>query len=279
MRIKSRITIRFKNEADAKYALTILPGNYAAPFYVFNVFNDTDEYRELMDFITLPSIASFHVIEDEVFSQSELLSAPMLRMVPNGHRGGYPQPEAGGRDKNFLSVSYDLQTGCSHCSNGLLQNRPLRLRGNTNLGKILDISGIHWLREYIVSKRLMELIKSTNLTGCEFWPIIKHGSNTYFEDIFQLKITGCMPPMAAATQIVIAPKSNLQKCNCGFVSVDGRIHYHTKDLADVTDFALTQEWFGGNYEFWRWPFMSQKAYRLFSDNNIRGIRYYPPATI
>lgn len=279
MRIKSRITVRFKNEDDAKYALKILPGNNASPFYIFNVFNDTDEYRKLMDFITHPSIASFHVIEDEVFSQSELLSAPMLRMVPNGHRGGYPQPEAGGRDKNFLSVSYDMQSGCSHCSNGLLQNRPLRLRSNTNLGKTLDISGIHWLREYIVSKKLKELIELAGLTGCEFWPIVKHGTNTHFEDIFQLKITGNMPPMAAATEIVTTSKPNSLKCSCGIVSVNGSVHYHAHDLADTPDFALTQEWLGGNDECWRWPFMSQRAYRLFLDNNIRGIRYYPPAFI
>ena len=67
------------------------------------------------------------------------------------------------------------------------------------------------------------------------------------------------------------------KYGCGALYVEGRIHYRACDIAEIPDFALTQEWLGSGYEFWRWPFMSHKAYQLFYEKKIKGIRWYPPA--
>ncbi len=283
MRIKSRFVFDIPNEEDAKKIYQIakvkFPLKRSTRLYILEIFTDTEEYRELLAFLEHIPPEFVQETEDEVFTQQELLNAPLLRMVPNSHRGGYPQPQDGRREKNYWGCSFDLQSGCQTCSKGLLQNRPLRLSGGIRMGKSIDISGIWALREYVVTRRLRDLIEEANLTGCEFWPIIKHGSGVPFEDLFQLKITGSLPPMAPQTIFHFNPKSFTCKSGCGILTIEGRVHYRASDIADVPDFALTHEWLGGNYEYWRWPFMSHKAYQLFYDNKIKGIRYYPPAIV
>ena len=129
--------------------------------YILDLFSDTPEYKNLMTYLEEKRI-DFHKTEDEVFTEQELWDAPLLRMVPNAHRGGYPQPIHGGKEKDYLSCSFDLQTGCpgSRCTRGLVQNRPLRLSGGIKMGKTNDISGIWWLRDYIVTQKLRDRIEA-----------------------------------------------------------------------------------------------------------------------
>lgn len=253
--------------------------NLPSKFNVIEVFKDAPEYEILLGELNRAGI-DYVLDEDEVYTKSELLQSPILRIVPNGHKGGYPQPEGGGKEENYQSFSFDLNTGCPYCTNGRLQNKPLRLKSSVNFGRNFDISGIWWLRELIVSKKLKELIESSNLTGCEFWPVIKHGKNVPFDDIFQLKITGELPAMSERAEIIHKPftKDYLNVCpyGCGSKFIEGSVCYRGEDLDGVSDFALTKEWFGVNDEFWRWPFMSQKSYRLFVENKIKGVRFYPP---
>jgi hypothetical protein len=145
------------------------------------------------------------------------------------------------------------------------------------------ISGIWWLRELIVTKEVKSILESEKLTGCEFWPVIKHGKNIPFDDIFQLKIIGELPPMDEKTDIrhKVSWREGLRMYKpcpngCGCRWIEGSVYYKHDDLINVPDFALTKEWFGLNDEYWRWPFMSQKAYRVFLDNDIKGVRFYPP---
>ena len=249
--------------------------------YILDLFSDTPEYKNLMTYLEEKRI-DFHKTDDEVFTEQELWDAPLLRMVPNAHRGGYPQPIHGGKEKDYLSCSFDLQTGCpgSRCTRGLVQNRPLRLSGGIKMGKTNDISGIWWLRDYIVTQKLRDLIEAAELTGVEFWPIVKHGSGQPFEDLFQLKITGVLPPMSPKTVIEFDSLTGYKfacEYGCGARTVKGRVHYRACDIASIPDFALSQEWFGSGLEKWSWPFMSHRAYQLFHDNKIKGIRWYPPA--
>lgn len=284
MRIKSRFLCTIMDEAEAKKLYEVAgikfkPCIENSAMYVLEVFNDTDEYLKVLEHFKTHPPKIVTKTEDEVFTQEELLSAPLLQMVPNAHRGGYPQPISGERQIDYLRCSYDMTSGCPGCSKGLLQNRPLRLSGGIKIGKTNDISGIFWLREYIVTRKLRELIENARLTGVEFWPIIKHGNGEFFEDLFQLKITGELPPMSPKTIIkhqALRKFRYTYNCDCGALTVEERVHYRADDIADVPDFALTYEWLGGNYEFWRWPFMSHKAYQLFHDNKIKGIRWYPP---
>lgn len=275
MRIKTRFSFNpgRGNEHIAKEALIIagqIPTQKnSSGMCVIELYEDDLHYDDLLEFFDNNNISPV-VFDDEVFTEKERLAASFMRMVPNSHKGGYPQP-----DGKYIDASYDENSGCSECTYGKIQNRPLRLSGSVKMGKRDDISGIWWMRELIVTKRFKELAEKAGLTGCEFWPVIKHGKNEPFEDIFQLKITGIMPKMAEETEIVQDSEYS-NKCGHMRTYVEGRIRYNASELESVPDFALTQEWFGMWGEYWRWPFMSQKAYRFFKENKISGMRFYPP---
>ena len=285
MRIECRFVFTDLDETNARKVYEIagikFPLKRPTRFYILQLFNDTENYEKLMAYLDA-NPTKFFETKDEIFTEQELWDAPLLRMVPNAHRGGYPQPIHGGKEKDYLSCSFDLQTGCpgSRCTRGLMQNRPLRLSGGIKMGKTNDISGILWLRDYIVTQRLRDLIEAAELSGVEFWPIIKHGSGKPFDDLFQLKIIGVLPPMSPKTVIEFDPLIGYKfacEYGCGARKVKGRVHYRACDIANIPDFALSQEWFGSGLEKWSWPFMSHRAYQLFHDNKIKGIRWYPPA--
>lgn len=275
MRIKTRFSFNPGKENDdiAKGAFYIanipFPKKQSTRIFVIELYNDDSNYEKLVSYFQEHNIDPVSFSE-EIFNEKERLEAIVMRMVPNAHKGGYPQP-----DSKYIDASYDKNSGCPKCTYGKIQNRPLRLSGAIKMGKRDDISGIWWLREFIVTKRFKELVEEAGLTGCEFWPVVKHGTNEPFEDIFQLKITGVMPKMAKETRIIQDPEYS-NKCGHVRTYVEGRICYNARDLENVPDFALTQEWFGMWGEIWRWPFMSQKAYRLFKENKISGMRFYPP---
>lgn len=285
MRIRARFVFHMEDEKAQRLFKQIgkklVENSPPDTIRVIETYKDTTEYETIiqelkkMGIITEPD-------EDEVFSKQELFEAPILRIVPNAHRGGYPQPENGGREENYQAASFDLNTGCEYCTNGRFQNRPLRLKSSIKMGN-MDISGVWWLRELIVSVKLRKLIEDAGLTGCEFWPVIRHRENEPFEEIFQLKITGGLPAMSSETGIThrtewLYKGERMRSCHngCGERIIRGPVIYDSIELLDITDFSLTQEWFGSNNEYWRWPFLSHKAYQLFLDNKIKGVRFYPP---
>ena len=280
MRIKSRFVFPLAFELeDAFYARINMPmpqKKIRDTLRVIEVYKDTEEYVTVIE-----ALQEFGVTckPDETieFSKSEMESAPLLQMIPKHHRGGYPQPENPVDGKDYLRVSFDMSTGCPTCTNGHLQNNPLHLRSNTKLGTA-DITGVWWLNEFIVSQRAKDIIEKAGLTGCEFWPLIKHKTGEYFEDIYQLKITAELPPMAEQTTFY---KNNLFFGGAVCPNCDGEqvlkslAYYHADVLEDLPDFALSNEWNGARSNRWRLPFMSQKAYRLFQKEKLKGIWWIP----
>lgn len=287
MRAKTRFVISINEEIIRQHVYSL--SKIKAPskpkglehIVVIELFHDTPEYLCVVDFLENHPEYTCVKSKDLFFTEEELLQAPLMRMAANSCRGGYPQPEGGRRDTNYLSVSYDISSGCPYCTKGMLQNRPLKLKKTVSLGKKIDISGVEWLKEFIINRRLKELLETSDLTGFEIWPVV-HGKNIPFEDCFQLKIVGQLPPMTPKTIIEYSPTRQTRfdaPCNCGGLYLESRESYYAKDVENIPDFALTHEWFGANDDFWRWPYMSQKAYRLFLENHISGIRYYPPEII
>lgn len=275
MRIEKRIVFNTKHDESAgKKAFEIMnkkyPGMKDTGSFIVKLFEDDPKYKLLIQYLEENNFSKF-ITDDEVFSKEEMLSAPIMQMKPDSYTESRPMPK---KDYGYLKESYDQNSGCNICTKGKIQNKPLQLIEKTSLGK-KDIIGMRWTYGFLVSKRFKELAEEAELTGCEFWPIIKYKEKEPFDGIFQLKITGVMPKMASETNII----HDFSVCNiCGHEKVypKGRIYYNASDLRNIPDFALTQEWFGMYWDIWQWPFMSQRAYRFFKENKISGMRFYPP---
>lgn len=215
--------------------------------------------------------------EEREYTKREMEQTPLFMVTPLHCHAGYPQPE-----KAYLSVSFDSATGCPFCSNGRLQTAPLHLRDDIHLGKA-DITGVEWTNELVVSARAREVIEQAGVCGCTFWELIAQKSNKPFDSVFQLKITGQLPPMAEETvfsesQTVSAGGFTFRPfCpnGCGEKSLKSLPYYYAHDLENIPDFALSSEWIGGGRGRFRLPFVSQKVYRLFRENKLNGLHFEP----
>ncbi len=242
---------------------------------VIEVYEGSDEYNRVV-----AALKDFGINceprKEFKFSKAEMKSAPLLHMIASGHRGGYPQPE-----NSYFKEVYSFEKGCPHCSFGREQILPIRLKNNINLGKS-DISGIWWIRQFIVTEKLKNIIENANLTGCDFWPVISNKTNMPFEGIYQLKVTATLPPMSKTTDFYIGNTVEiagqvLKICpnGCGEQVIRGLSYYDKNVLENLSDFALTYEWLGSGCNRWQNIYISQKAYDIFKKNKIRGVWFEP----
>jgi hypothetical protein len=232
-----------------------------------SLFTDTEQYINLIQKLNELSV-DYSESKEKVYSKRDLDSAQLFRMIANVYCG-YPQPE------EYEKVSYDLKTGCPDCSNGMIQNAPLRiLKPKIWLN---DVYGVHWIYEYVTTEKFRELIEREQFTGFEFWPIINHRTNKKHDDIFQLFITGTMPPMNPEAII----ESGIEPCKCGkrgYTLKDIPI-YMNDSIKEIKDFNKSIEWLGGMLGSWQIPIVSKQVYRFFVKNKIRGLRFEPVKVI
>lgn len=233
---------------------------------------DTAQYNDLIAILNKYAIEYTEYIE-EVFSEQEIESAELLRMIPNAYCG-YPLPDL---DGGYVEVSYDVQSGCPHCEQGKLQNAPLRIKA-PKMGRN-DIAGLHWIYEYVITQRLKEFTKQAQLTGCEFWSIIDHRKNVERTEVCQLFIANIMPPISPKTNIERAP--GIKPCECGKKGYYNRglFIYDKSALIGIKDFNKTYEWLGGGESTWQLPIVTQRVNTLFKKNKIKGVRFEPVKVI
>lgn len=280
MRVKARFVIPMKEDiATAFYeriGLKIPERDRKWGLYVIEPYMDSDRFVQITEALKEFGIECRYT-EEKVYTKAEMEATPLFMVLPLHCRAGYPQPE-----NNYFSVSFDASTGCPSCSNGRLQNAPLHLRSNVSIGKA-DVSGIEWTNELVVSKRARMIMEQAGLSGFEFWELIRHGKKEPFTDIFQLKINAQLPPMADETVLKVTQTIELDGitlhpfCDngCGQLSLTGSPYYHAEVLKDLPDFCLSSEWIGGGRGRFRIPFASQKTYRLFQENKIKGLNFLP----
>lgn len=236
------------------------------------LFTDTSQYTDLIKILTDLKV-DFSEFKEETYSTKELAESEFLRMIPNAYCG-YPQPEM---DGSFREVSYDLNSACSQCSQGKLQKAPLRIL-LPKMGKN-DISGIHWVYEYVITQRLKELIEKEGFTGYEFWPLINHKTGKPFEDFYQLFFAETMPPMSKGAKIVPAP--GVKQCDCGkkgYMLKETPV-YERSTIALVKDFNKTFEWVGGGETTWQLPIISKRVYDFLKKNQVKGVWFIPVKVI
>lgn len=211
----------------------------------------------------------FSELKEYIYSVEEIETAELLRMIPDSYCG-YPQPDI---NRGFREMSFDVHSACNNCLNGMLQIKPLRIikpRMNKN-----DISGIHWIYEYVLSAKLKRLIMDEKLTGCDFWPLLDYKNQTAFDEYSQLFITNVMPKMSSKAKII--KTVGFEPCSCGKkgFALEGVPVYERRNFGEIKDFNKTTEWLGGIKTTWQLPIVSQRVYSLFKKHKISGVRFEP----
>jgi len=218
---------------------------------------------------------SYTEIEYQEFDETELEAADYLHMTAEA-MWGYPQPE-----DDYEKLVFDPSTSCPKCGQGAKQVKPFMVKGKPGFDKN-DIVAMFWTYELLVTEKLRRLIEDAELTGIEFWPLLKYRGGATSEEIkgaYQLYFTNELPPMSENTRFEIVPlPRGTQPCSCGKLGRNLRgeqMRYRRKDLKGAKDFNKTSEWLGGGFGTTQWKVVSHRVYELFTKNKIRGVRFEP----
>lgn len=251
---------RIGMKPDTKYTLQAV-----------ELFKDSPEYRYLVD--TLGSMGvKFGEQTRRVYSMGELEAARFLVASPLTY-SGHPLPDD---DFRYRQVSYGPHTGCPNCQNGMTQVAPLRLRC-PGFGRN-DVFGLWWVYEPIITPRLKDLVERERFTGCDFWHVLDHRSGRAWDGAWQLVVKHALPNMHPTAGIA---RSNEPVCECGRrgFNIPGDVVYYAESLDGALDFNKTAEWFGATQFTRQLVIVSNRVFRAFRDNAIRGFEFEPVSII
>lgn len=272
MRVKSQLVFHanpnYVESLFQKYKQKLTKNDTMQVVYFFI---DTPEYMEFKHILEDMKI-DYSEFKEVTYSKDELDKAQLLRMIPKNYCG-YPQPE-----DEYEEVSYEMNSRCPICLQGGIQKAPFRML-KPKMGAN-DISGIHWVCEYVITHKLRDLIERENFLGIEFWPIIHHKSNMEIEGVCQLYITNVMPQMDPKSEIVRAP--GIDACKCGkkgYYMPDSEPIYEKSTLNNIKDLNKTSEWLGGAHSTWQLPIVSNRFYEFIKKEKIKGVWFIPIGVI
>lgn len=251
--------------------------------HYFDVFTDDERYGLLKKQLEVRGV-KFLEHGEKIFEESELAAAEFLQLGAAGH-WGYPQPEESREE--WQKASFDLTTACPICGYGAIQDRPYLIKGEPKLGRN-SLIGLNWTYDFLVTDELKNLIEREELTGAEFWPLIRYKKGVPLRGYHQLYIRDELPSMSPNTQIVaVSLKQAHDGCPCPngkigrMLSADPVTHvlvpmrYKRSALRNAKDFNLTKEWLSYGYDATRWCIVSSRVYTLFVNQGIRGGAFEP----
>lgn len=182
------------------------------------------------------------VRREDVYTENELQAAPLLLVIPWGHR-----LVAGGMS---YGTTYDVSNACQTCGTGARQTSPLIIDGE-DLRTIekLRIVGTHRGDILLYDVDVEQLI-AAQVTGASFWPA---QAKTKAGDLMDLRreqmiVEHVLPPLAPSS--LLDRTAECLTCHRGGTHpVYGqplRYVYRAEDLVGMKDVNVTWEWFG-NY--------------------------------
>lgn len=210
-----------------------------------------------------------------VFDEEEMENAEYYHLAPRV-QGGYPEPQS-----DYAREAHDTSFACSDCGKGYVQNHPYALRVPPRFGKN-DVMAMFWTYELLVTDRLRQLIEEAELSGTEFWPVLRYSGDAAYEPmggIHQLFVSSTLPPMSKRTVFPLVDRlpSKKNPCSCGRLgrNIPVQLRYDRKNLDCAEDFNRTHEWLGGGLDTVPLKVVSRATYDLFIKHKIRGVDFEP----
>jgi hypothetical protein len=212
---------------------------------------------------------TYTVFSTRTYTPAELEGAELVQLKINAVF------EPSGID---AGTEYDESISCPKCGFGRVQVSPLRLN-LSRLPKNKDIARTIACDEWIISRRLLELLRDLSVSGVEFERVENVGSRRPMDDWYQLKIWGSAGRTSAPTRFGIdyfrdAPDERFmclehQLVGLNLLSEVTLAHRPT----DLHDFMITSDRygrFGGSIVPVPALIVTQRVSRLFRELSIKG---------
>ncbi|HEX5753810.1 MAG TPA: hypothetical protein VFZ09_46930 [Archangium sp.] len=169
---------------------------------------------------------------------------------------------------------YDDSTACARCGSGARQVNELHLELR-RIPKSRDLA-ITQGGEYVISSRLVEVLRQHRITGYELRPIVSRGGRPT-SDHHQLVIPSATAEVVPPTQAggsCLYPEPDSSRCPDGHVlghQLLSSLHVSSDSLGDL-DWVFTRQKFGrrGNlYHPYSMMIVTQRLYRLLAEQKVR----------
>ena len=240
-------------------------------FFVFDMYEDDPRWPAIRAAMEADDI---HGIPTTEFTKQEMQSAEWLTVRSQWHNG-YPQPES---RFGYLEITYDPAELCRECGAGAVQQDAFRLTKAPKWGTRHFFS-LNWVYdELFADDTARAVLEGSGLTGFRFRPVKNKRGTETLPGVQQL----VMEEIAAPG--VVTGGRDIDAVNtcpvCGRVKHHGTgIGMHTfrrEALAGMPDICRTHEIWGWGAGADRKFLVSQRMYRLLTDNRLARSLVFQP---
>lgn len=236
------------------------------------LYADTLEFTVLMDELRKRGL-EYGYSEVREYTKKELEEAKLFQMV-------LPFPyEMDGEIPNYGTT---YEESCSDCNVGLIQTSDLIV--NVKKFSKYDIATL--MPEILISERVRLLLEENEITGYTLRPVtdFKRRTDTL---LYQLVITNTLPEMSSQIRTEVSYFRGNKKFKpypCKICGRNGKIRrseaiYEKAKLTKVSDFNLSDEYFGINMYCVQDIIVTQKLRKVFKENKISRIIFDPVSII
>lgn len=255
----------FKTAIDklkVKYSTSDLPGRPRELIF-FDIAESDANWQEVTSLIETHGASDRY---DTYFSDSEILDAEWLRLVPT-YEHGYPQPE-----NTWATNPTNYEILCQECGT-YHQNQNFRVKKEPKL-RNNNFMTFAWAYELFATNEVFETLKNNQISGYEVWDAIIHDTDLPAETIKQMYV-----PNIADPGLVRIDELKSEICNsCDVIKYYSHLRsimYLRGDALDSDlDILRTYEWFGGGTKAaYREILISNRFARLIIENMWKGLRF------
>lgn len=249
------------NQNDVKSIMQkVDPINASYGFSTPEVYTDTENFKFLIEESQKRNLF-LHLLKFEMeYTESELNSAKYLQLQVRTYCSNFAE-ECG--------TVYDYSEKCKCCGSGKKQISNLFI-DKSKMGK-KDIS-ITYGFELVASEKLHNLLVKNNITGAEFGDVRHKNDKLKNEPVlYQIFCNNILPPMNEKT--VFYKEKFCECCKKSGLFLKSLPYYDEESLKNAQDFNYSYEYIGGGLSGTPEIIVSQKVYRLFRDNKIKGVSF------
>lgn len=258
MREKRFYILKGDNEEIKKILQIVDPVNAPYTSISTELYADSENHKILLALCKERNI-SLHLARFEMeYTKKELENAKYFNLQLDSFCSSFAEE---------YGTKYDYSNKCNCCGSGEKQISELYM-DKTKMGR-KDISKLYSL-EVVISEKLYKLLLDNDITGFEVGAV-RHKNNKMKNEpvLYQLFCSNTLPPLNE--QSVFYKEKYCECCGKSGLFLDSLPYYDEESLKDAKDFNYTYEYFGGGVSGTPYIIVSQKVYRLFKDNKIKGV--------
>ena len=228
---------------------------------VENIYTDSLEYMKLHDECKKRGVNLLFRRFEMEYTQSELNEAEYLVLNANSFCSEFSEE---------YGTEYSYDNKCAFCGAGRTQISDLYI-DKAKMGK-KDISVTYDLL-WTVSEKLYNLVKENGITGVEFGKVHHRKNGRIKNDpvLYQLKSNNTLPLLNENS--IFFKEKFCECCKKSGLFLRSLPYYDKDSLKDAKDINYTTEYFGAGFAGKPSLIVSQKVYKLFKDNKIKGVNF------